>query len=433
LKISVIGTGYVGLVTATCFADLGHHVIGVDDDKSKIRVLKSGKSHFYEPGLEEMLRKNMKARRLRFTSNTLDAVRASDVVFISVGTPPKEYGEADLSQIEDVAQKVAKGLSKRYKIIIEKSTVPVQTGERIRHTLMSNARRGAQFDVVSNPEFLREGSSIHDFFYPDRVVLGTSSKKAQGILKELYRDIKSRIVFTDVNSAEIIKHASNAFLAMKISYVNALSHLCEVAHADIEEVADGVGMDKRIGRQFLDAGIGFGGFCFPKDLAAFIRISEKLGYDFKLLKEVLEINQMQWRSFVKKVEDHLWNLGGKTIGVWGLSFKPNTDDMRGAPSIPIIKQLLSEGAKVVAFDPQAMNKAKPLLPQIKYARGLYDVCKKSDCLLILTEWSDFKDAELSRVKQLLRQPLIIDGRNLFDPLKMKKLGFRYVSIGRRPV
>lgn len=432
MKIAVIGAGYVGLVTAACFAELGHKVVSIDNDKTKIRILKKGKPHFYEPGLEPMIRRNLKAGRLRFTPDVLSGVRGSDVVFIAVGTPPREGGDADLSQIERVARLVARSI-KRYMLIVEKSTVPVQTGERIKQTIASTVRNNASFDVASNPEFLREGSAIHDFLHPDRIVLGTDSQRARAILKELYKDIKGPLIFTDINSAEIIKHASNSFLAMKISFMNAISRLCEATGADVGEVANGIGLDKRIGRSFLNTGIGFGGFCFPKDLAAFIRISEKLGYDFALLKEVEKINETQWKHFVEKVRDGLWNIAGKTIGVWGLSFKPNTDDMRYAPSIEIIRSLETDGAKIKAYDPQAMAKAKRVLPGIRVCRSAYEACRGCDCLLILTEWDEFKTIDLKKVKKALKTPLIIDGRNLFHPKEMAKLGFRYISMGRAKV
>jgi len=429
----VAGAGYVGLVTAACFADLGHQVTSVDSDKSKIDLLRKGKVHFYEPGLEEMVLKNFKKGRLTFSTDLADAAKKCDVIFIAVGTPPKDDGDADLSAVEAVARTIAKSAGTGYKLIIEKSTVPVQTGQRIKQVIADAAKKGAKLDVASNPEFLREGSAIGDFLHPDRVVLGTESPQARKLLKELYKGIDGPILFTDIKSAEIIKHASNSYLSMKISFINAISRVCELAGADVEEVANGMGLDKRIGRNFLSAGIGFGGFCFPKDLSAFIHISDKLGYDFKLLRAVEEVNKDQWKHYVKKIEEALWNVSGKTIAVWGLAFKPNTDDMRFAPSIDILGYLKSRGAKIRAYDPKSMEKAKESLKGVTFAKDAYDACKDADCLLILTEWSDFKGADFKRVKKLLNQPLVVDGRNLYDPAVMKKMGFRYISMGRNPV
>lgn len=430
MKIAVIGAGYVGLVTATCFANLGHQVVNIDSDRRKIALLKKGKSHFYEPGLEELIKTNMREGRLSFALEIGKAVAASDVVFIAVGTPPRADGGADLSAIEAVAREVAATLGPRHKLIIEKSTVPVSTGTKIRETLRRYASKNAQFDVASNPEFLREGTAIHDFMNPDRIIVGADSAKAREVLTALYKSIKAPLVITDLNSAEIIKHASNSFLAMKISFINAVSRVCELTGADIQMVAHGMGLDSRIGKKFLSAGIGFGGFCFPKDLAAFVHISETLGYDFKLLKAVQEINESQVKHFLKKVENQLWNVRGKRIAIWGLAFKPDTDDMRYAPSLEIVQFLKERGAVISAFDPQAMTKAKEALPPIRFAKNAYDACRGADCLLIVTEWSEFREADLKRVKKAMRHPLVIDGRNLYEPASMKSLGFSYHSIGR---
>ncbi len=429
MKIAVVGSGYVGLVSGACFAHLGHEVVCVDIDKGKIALLKKGQMPIYEPGLEELVREGAKKKKLSFTTDLGAAAQKSEVVFIAVGTPPKPNGEADLSFVENVARTVAKEI-RSYKLIVEKSTVPVQTGEWIRETVLRHARKGARFDVASNPEFLREGSAVRDFMNPDRIILGVESSKARDILTDLYKPLKSPIVITNIKSAEIIKHASNSFLATKISFINAISNVCDAAKADIDQVALGMGLDRRIGKDFLNAGIGFGGFCFPKDLSAFIRIAEKLGYDFKLLKAVEEINEAQKRIFVKKVEDAIWNLSSKSIGILGLSFKPNTDDMRFAPSVDIISELQSHGARIKAFDPHAMAKAKVFLKDIEYCKDSYSVCKGSDCLVILTEWNEFKELDLLKVKKLLNQPVVVDGRNLYDPKRMKQLGFRYYSIGR---
>ncbi len=429
MNITVVGCGYVGLVSGACFANLGNQVLCVDIDEKKIALLKKGKLPIYEPGLEELVREGVKEKNLSFTADLRSAVRRSEVIIIAVGTPPRANGEADLSFVENVAKTVAKEI-KAYKLIVEKSTVPVQTGQWIKQTISRYAKKGASFDVASNPEFLREGSAVRDFMHPDRVILGVESKRAENILMDIYKPLKTTILVTDINSAEIIKHASNSFLAAKISFINAISQLCDLAHADVEQVAVGMGLDRRIGKEFLNPGIGFGGFCFPKDLAAFIRIAEKLGYDFELLKSVERINEEQKKLFLKKVEQAIWNINSKNIGVLGLSFKPNTDDMRYAPSLDIIQALQAQGAKIRAFDPHAMGKAKALLKNVQFCKDSYSVCKGSDCLLILTEWNEFKELDLKRVKKLLHQPVIVDGRNIYDPKKMKALGFRYFSMGR---
>ncbi len=429
MNIAVVGSGYVGLVSGACFASLGNKVICVDNNAQKIAALKKGKMPIYEPGLEEMVRQGVRKGFLSFSTDLRAATRRSDILIIAVGTPPRPNGEADLSYVEDVARTIAEEI-RSYKLIVEKSTVPVQTGEWVERTVRRHARKGVAFDVASNPEFLREGSAVQDFMNPDRIVIGVESKKAEKILTDLYRPLKAPIVVTDIKSAEIIKHASNSFLATKISFINAISRICEIAKADVQKVALGMGLDKRIGKSFLNPGIGFGGFCFPKDLSAFIRISEKLGYDFHLLKAVQDINEDQRKFFVKKIEDAIWNLNQKTIGVLGLAFKPNTDDMRFAPSLDIIAELQAHGARIKAFDPHAMGKARGLLKDVEYCKDAYAACKGSDCLVVLTEWDEFKELDLKKVKKLLKQPVIVDGRNLYDPETMKTLGFRYFSIGR---
>lgn len=430
MKIAVVGSGYVGLVSGACFASLGNTVYSVDIDKKKIDMLKKGKMPIYEPGLEEVVKQAVKNGNLLFTTDLAATVKKVDVIFIAVGTPPRPNGEADLSYVEAVARTVAKEMN-GYKLVVEKSTVPVQTGEWIEKTLRRYAKKGAQFDVASNPEFLREGSAVTDFMNPDRVVLGVSSKRAKDLLTDLYKPLKCPLVFTDTKSAEIIKHASNSFLATKISFINAISRICELSGADVEQVANGMGLDRRIGKNFLNAGIGFGGFCFPKDLQAFIRISEKLGYDFDLLKAVHNINEDQKKHFVRKIEEAIWNINGKSIGILGLAFKANTDDMRYAPSIDIINDLLSMGAKIKAYDPHAMERAKSEVKGITYCEDSYSVCKGSDCLVVLTEWNEFKELDMKKVKKLLNQPVIVDGRNIYDPEKLKDLGFRYFSVGRK--
>lgn len=430
MKIAVVGSGYVGLVSGACFASLGNTVYCVDIDKKKIDMLNKGKMPIYEPGLEDVVKQAVKNKNLLFTTDLAGTIKKVEMIFIAVGTPPRPNGEADLSYVEAVARTVAKEMN-GYKLVVEKSTVPVQTGEWIEKTLRRYAKKGAQFDVASNPEFLREGSAVSDFMNPDRVVLGVSSKRAKDLLTDLYKPLKCPLVFTDTKSAEIIKHASNSFLATKISFINAISRVCELSGADVEQVANGMGLDRRIGKNFLNAGIGFGGFCFPKDLQAFIRISEKLGYDFDLLKAVHNINEDQKKHFVRKIEEAIWNINGKSIGVLGLAFKANTDDMRYAPSIDIINDLLSMGAKIKAYDPHAMERAKSELKGITYCQDAYAVCKNSDCLVVLTEWNEFKELDMKKVKKLMNQPVIVDGRNLYDPEKLKDQGFRYFSVGRK--
>lgn len=429
MNICVVGTGYVGLVTGACLADLGNHVICVDIDKEKINKLKKGVIPIYEPGLEGLVKNNRKENRMGFTTDLKEGVKKSTIIFIAVGTPPKENGEADLTYVENVSRQIARYMTS-YKLIVEKSTVPVETGEWVKHTVKINNRHKVPFDVASNPEFLREGSAIEDFMHPDRIVIGVESKKARDLLVELYRPLNAPVVITDIKSAEIIKHASNSFLATKISFINAISNICERAGADVEKVAEGMGLDRRIGKGFLNAGAGFGGFCFPKDLSAFIMIAQKLGYDFGLLKEVEKINEAQKRALIKKIEDNLWIVKGKTIGVLGLSFKPNTDDIRFAPSLDIIQALSKEGARIQVFDPQAMEKAKKVLKGVKFCKDSYEAAKGADCLVVVTEWNEFKELDFKKIKKMLKQPLVIDGRNIYDPAVMKKLGFKYICVGR---
>ena len=429
MKITIIGTGYVGLTTGVCLSHLGHQVVCVDNDVEKIKLLKQGISPIYEPGLEELLKEGMEKGTLSFTDSIEEGTKHGLAIFICVGTPPREDGSADLSSIEFVATRIAETMDE-YKLIIEKSTVPVQTGLKLKTTIELNNKRGIEFDVASNPEFLREGSAIKDFLYPDRIVIGVENERAEKLMREIYEKIDAPFIVTNIQSAEIIKHASNSFLAMKISYINAVSMVCEKAGADVKEVARGMGLDHRIGKEFLNAGIGFGGFCFPKDLKAFIKISEDLGYHMNLLREVLKINQEIREYFITKVRDLLWNIKGKKIAILGLSFKPNTDDIREAPSIYIIKQLLKEGANISAYDPAAMEKMKKIFPDIDYKENPYDTLGDANALLILTEWEEFKNLDLERVKNLMKTPIIVDGRNIFEPDEMEKLGFIYRGIGR---
>ncbi len=429
MNVGIIGAGYVGLVSGACFAELGHRVVCVDNDETKIKALKKLKVPIYEPGLTALVKKNVRRGRLTFTARILDAVKKAEVIFIAIGTPPKDNGEADLTGIESVARTIAKGM-RSYRLIVEKSTVPVDTGRWVKHTVSINKRKGVTFDVASNPEFLREGQAINDFLHPDRIVIGVESARAQALLRKLYQGIDAPILATDIKSAELIKHASNSFLAIKISFINAVARVCELAGADVAQVARGVGQDRRVGPGFLEAGIGFGGFCLPKDLDAFVMIARKLGYDFDLLKEVKRINEAQKALFVKKIEDQLWNIKDKTICIWGLAFKPHTDDMRFAPSLDIIQALQAHGARIKAFDPEATAKAKRVLRNVTFCRDPYEAAAGSECVVILTQWPQFKELDFKRVKKLLRQPLVIDGRNMFTPSGMKRLGLRYVSIGR---
>lgn len=435
MNISIIGSGYVGLVTGSCLAELGNKVTCADSNNKKIAGLKKGIIPIYEPGLEELVANNVKRKRLSFTSSIKEAVRGTEVIFIAVGTPPLDNGEADLTGIENVARNIAVNLPAGrqgmtgYRLIVEKSTVPVETGEWVKRTISTYIKRKVKFDVASNQEFLREGSAINDFMHPDRIVIGVESKKARDILVNLYKPLNAPLVVTNIKSAELIKHASNAFLATKISFINAISRICDRVGADVEEVAKGMGLDKRIGRYFLNAGLGYGGSCFPKDLDAFITICEKLGYNFELLKSVKEINEGQKSFILKKLKDSLWIIKDKTISVLGLSFKPDTDDIRNAPSLDIIKALQEEGARVKVYDPQAMKKAKEVLEKVKFCKDPYEACKGSDCLLIVTEWNEFKELDFVKAKRLLKRPLIIDGRNIYEPGSLEKLGFTYIGVG----
>jgi UDPglucose 6-dehydrogenase len=429
MKISIIGTGYVGLVTGTCFAEVGHQVVCVDNDPQKIAVLQAGQMPIYEPGLEELVHRNVAAGRLHFTTSTAEGVQRSDVVFIAVPTPPLPDGSVDLSFIEKVAREIAQAMTS-YKIVVDKSTVPVRTGEKVAETIHRYCKAKVEFDVVSNPEFLREGSAVEDFMKPDRIVIGVRSARPVPAMKEIYAPFDAPIIVTDLNSAELIKHAANSFLALKISYINAISILCEATGANVVEVANGMGLDARIGRQFLDAGIGFGGSCFPKDLSAFIKIAEELGYDFRLLKEVQRINAEQMDRFVKKIQDTLWVLKDKTLGVLGLAFKANTDDVRMSPAIELCQRLLRQGARLRVYDPKAMEKAKAVLPDVVYCQEMHEVAEGADAVVIATEWPQFKHLDLDRVRKALTHPILFDGRNLFDPREMEARGFIYKSVGR---
>jgi UDPglucose 6-dehydrogenase len=429
MKLTLIGTGYVGLVTGACFAEVGHHVICVDNDEAKIKLLKSGGIPIFEPGLEDIVKRNTAAGRLSFTASTAEGVQKSEVIFIAVPTPPLPDGSVDLSFIERVARDTATAMSD-YKIIVDKSTVPVKTGEKVAETIKRYCAARVDFDVVSNPEFLREGFAVGDLMKPDRIVIGTRSPRPVAVMKEIYAPFNVPIVVTDINSAELIKHASNSFLALKISYINAIAAICETAGANVEEVATGMGMDERIGRRFLNAGLGFGGSCFPKDLSAFIKIAEQMGYDFRLLKEVQRINAGQMDRFLKKITDTLWVLKGKKIGVLGLAFKQNTDDVRMSPAIELCQRLQKEGAGLRVHDPKAMDKAKAMLKDVTWVDDMDAVADGCDALVVATEWDEFKKLDLDRARKSLTHPIMFDGRNLFDRVEMERLGWVYKSVGR---
>lgn len=429
MRLSVIGTGYVGLVAAVCFADLGYDVIGVDLDAERIRSLREGRPPIFEPGIDDLLARGLQAGRLRFTSDTAEAVRASEVIFITVGTPSLESGDADLANVAAASESIAHALTE-YRLIVEKSTVPVRTAERIRDQIHLLTRGQVPFDVACNPEFLREGSAIHDFTHPDRIVLGIASERSERLLRELYRPFDCPVLVTDLATAELIKHASNAFLALKISYINAVANVCERVGADVRLVAEGMGCDARIGPAFLAAGVGYGGSCFPKDVAAFIRIARDAGYEFRLLEEVARINDGQRDVLLRHLEDALWVLTNRTVAVLGLAYKPNTDDVRDAPSVPIIQRLLRAGVAVRAYDPVAEDNARRVLPDIAYCPDPYEAARGSDALILLTEWEEFRSLDLVRLRTLMRRPVLIDGRNLLDPQAVRAQGFHYAGMGR---
>lgn len=428
-NLAVIGSGYVGLVTGACLSELGNHVVSVDNDEKKIALLKAGQSPIYEPGLDSLLKRNVREGRLEFTTDIGEATRGSDIIFICVGTPPRENGEPDLSAIENVSRSIADA-SNDYKLIVEKSTVPVNTAMWMNDIMKKYMK--TDFDIAVNPEFLREGSAVSDFMNPDRIVIGTDSTRAYGELAELFRPLNAPILHTDINSAELIKHTSNAMLAQRISTINLIARLCEKTGADAETVARGVGLDGRIGPHFLKPGIGYGGFCFPKDLDALIHIMQENGIDAGLFEKVRDINDDMREHFVDTIMGHFADGGGmagKSLGVLGLAFKPNTDDMRLAPAVGIIERLVSEGATVKAYDPKAMDNSRKLL-DIEYCEGAYAVAEGADALLILTEWQEFADADLTRIKELMRRPVVFDGRNIFNRQRMERLGFEYYCVGR---
>jgi len=444
MKISVIGAGYVGLTTAACLAQIGHDVFCGESDIEKLHTLQAGVMPFFEPHLEDVIADSRKSGRLTFGS-TEEAIEWGQAIFICVGTPPLGNGDADLSAIEVVARMIAKR-AVGYRLIVEKSTVPVQTGAQLRKHLAVHRTQKLDYDVASNPEFLREGTSVEDFLHPDRIVVGVESQRATDLLREIYLPVidqkivcpihsecpqrkAPRFLVTDTNSSELIKHASNSFLAMKISFINMVSDLCEAAGADISKVAEGIGLDPRIGSSFLQPGIGFGGFCFPKDLQAFVRIAEKFGCDFALLKEVERINQSRVDLLVEKIKKELWVLRNKKICVWGLAFKPNTDDVRFAPALSIIRRLLAEGAHIQAYDPEAMDKARKEIPEVAYCQDVYEAARGAEAIVLLTEWEEFRKVDWTHLSTVVERALIIDGRNTLSRDDVTTHGFQYVGIG----
>jgi len=433
MNICVVGTGYVGLVTGAVFADLGNDVVCVDNDRAKVEALKAGRMPIYEPGLEEMVARNAGDQRLAFTTDMDAGVRHGDVIFIAVGTPPKATGETDLSHVEAVAAEIGRCMD-GYKVVVNKSTVPVGTGELVREVIVRHQPRPVEFDVVSNPEFLREGSAIEDTLRPDRIVIGAPTQQVAMTLVELYAPIERPMILTDLPSAEVIKYASNAFLATKISFINAIANICEAAGADVTQVMKGMGLDPRIGGAFLQAGLGYGGSCFPKDVDSLIHTAGRLGYEFKLLRSIVEINRERAAHLVETITKALGPLDNKTVAVLGLAFKPNTDDMREAKSVEVVQLLHAAGARIRAYDPAAMGNAKRLLPAaVTFSDSPYEAAEGAHAVVLVTEWNEFKYLNLERLRGQLKRPVIVDGRNLWEPERMRRLGFEYYSVGRKPV
>ena len=434
MKISILGSGYVGLITGVCFADLGNDVICVDIDENKIEKLNKGIMSIYEPGLKELCIRNIQSKRLKFTTNTKEGIQNSDIIFIAVGTPPGKDYRADLSFVKAVAKDIGKYMNS-YKIIVNKSTVPVGTGDMVKNIILDNQQTCYEFDVISNPEFLKKGTAIKDFTNPDRIVIGTDSEKAKEVMHKLYQGIiraDKPILFTDIRSAEIIKYASNAMLATRISFMNEVAKLCENAGGDIKIITKGIGLDNRIGPRFLQAGLGYGGSCFSKDVNALRMTMEEFGVNSRILPAVNYINKDQKQSAVPKVMQLLPDIKDKNIAIWGLAFKPKTDDMRGAPSLTIIKELKRLGANIQVFDPEAQDNAKKLLPQgIRYCSTPYEALENADCLVLVTEWNEFRNLNKENMKSIMRQPNIVDGRNVWNPQEMKNEGFNYIGVGRK--
>ncbi len=451
MRIAVVGSGYVGLVTGACFADLGHEVVLVDNDEKKLEALRAGEIPIHEKFLPELLARH-RAGRIQFSGDLQAATRTSDAIFIAVGTPPTESGDADMSYVESVAREIS-GAIDRYKVVVEKSTVPVYTNEWVRTIIVRNGTDSELFDIASNPEFLREGTAVTDFLYPDRIVVGVESERAGEVMRKIYDPMTSgwyygradaiprpekaqvppRLIITSAKSAELIKHASNAFLAMKISFINAVASICENVGANVQQVCDGIGTDSRIGPRFLNPGIGYGGSCFPKDLMAFRAVAKEGGYDFRLLDEVIRINEEQRHRFLKKVRSVLWTLRGKKLGVLGLAFKGGTDDIRESPAILLVQDLLREGCRVCVYDPAAIERAKEVLEdRVEFAQDPYQASRGADAVLILTEWEEFAALDLERLRATVKYPIVLDGRNLYDAATMTEHGFSYYSVGRPP-
>ena len=451
MRIAVVGSGYVGLVAGACFADMGHEVILVDNDQQKLAALRSGQVPIHERFLPELLQRH-RGKKLQFSDNLHEAARASTAIFVAVGTPPTNSGDADLSYVESVAREISGGID-GYKIVVEKSTVPVYTSEWVRKIILRNGAQADSFDVASNPEFLREGTAVTDFLFPDRIVVGADSDRCAAVLQEIYAplsdgsyykradaipgpdraQIPPPVIVTSTKSAELIKHASNAFLAMKISFINAVASMCESVGANVQQVCQGIGTDSRIGPRFLNPGIGYGGSCFPKDLMAFRSVAREVGYDFRLLDEVMRINEEQRQRFLRKVRNALWTLRGKRLGVLGLAFKGGTDDIRESPAILLVQSLVQEGCVVAAYDPAAMERAREVLrSNVDFVGSPYEAAAGADALLILTEWEEFATLDLPQINSKLRYPIVIDGRNLYNPEMMAAHGFTYYSVGRAP-
>jgi len=449
MRIAVVGSGYVGLVAGACFADLGHDVVLVDNDQRKLSALRGGQVPIHEKFLPELLGRH-RGHRLTFSDNLQEAVRQSSVIFVAVGTPPTQSGEADLSYVESVAREISGGIN-GYKVIVEKSTVPVYTSEWVRKIILRNSTDPEMFDVASNPEFLREGTAVTDFLFPDRIVVGCDSERSSDVLRQIYApltdgsyyqradaipqpdraSIPAPIIVTSTKSAELIKHASNAFLAMKISFINAVSCVCEAVGANVNQVVHGIGTDSRIGPRFLNPGIGYGGSCFPKDVMAFRAVARESGYDFRLLDEVMRINEEQRQRFLRKVRSALWTLRGKNLAVLGLAFKGGTDDIRESPALFLVQSLMQEGSKITAYDPAAMERTQEVMSSgITFVNSAYEAARQADALLILTEWEEFANLDLARLRHELKYPIVIDGRNLYDPESMAAQGITYYSVGR---
>jgi UDPglucose 6-dehydrogenase len=432
LKLCVVGTGYVGLVTGAGFADLGNQVICVDVDKKKILNLRKGLLPIYEPGLEEVVKRNIKNKRLAFTTDLKEGLKGAELAFIAVGTPSLPSGEANLEYVKDVARGIGRHVERNL-IVIDKSTVPVGMGDMVESLVdeeMEKRKVKLKVEVVSCPEFLREGSAIHDFMNPDRIVIGTRDPRVADTVAELFKPLPGKILVTDLRSAEMIKYASNAFLATKISFINEIANLCERVDADVIKVAEGMGLDKRIGAAFLNAGAGYGGSCFPKDVSALVKIADKEGYNFQILKSVMGVNDYQKKSMLTRIKQSIGTLEGKVIAVLGIAFKPNTDDIRDAVSLELIEALSEKGARVRAYDPAAGAAAKKQIPSLKLCASPYEAAQGAHCLVILTEWNEFKELDLAKIKREMKTPVIVDGRNIFDPGRAKKLGFAYRGVGR---